>query len=248
MNRLSFAAAALFFLASKADAQFEPNVFDLGSGANTYHVGVTESLNDDNWVNSFGTLLPNVGTQFLESDNGNSNQNFLSIGLSKHLGGTIQNHPYSVSFNIAKNLNLQPVELADFSTLRIGGLSGSVLWTSTPTPVIDAHWYKWSGTYTPSAADLGNPFIFTAVFDLDAQHSIALDGWIAVPEPATLLLALVAISRCMSTRRSRALITPGRSTQLACTRFRRNDKQHGVEVVGRKLRKLMSWINSKEVD
>ena len=30
--------------------------------------------------------------------------------------------------------------------------------------------------------------------------------------------------------------------------FREKDKNHGVEVVGRKLRKLMSWINSKEVD
>jgi ketol-acid reductoisomerase len=30
--------------------------------------------------------------------------------------------------------------------------------------------------------------------------------------------------------------------------FREKDKNHPVEVVGRKLRKLMSWINSKEVD
>jgi ketol-acid reductoisomerase len=30
--------------------------------------------------------------------------------------------------------------------------------------------------------------------------------------------------------------------------YREKDKNHGVEVVGRKLRKLMSWINSKEVD
>jgi ketol-acid reductoisomerase len=30
--------------------------------------------------------------------------------------------------------------------------------------------------------------------------------------------------------------------------MKEKDKQHGVEVVGRKLRKLMSWINAKEVD
>ena len=30
--------------------------------------------------------------------------------------------------------------------------------------------------------------------------------------------------------------------------MKEKDKQHRVEVVGRKLRKLMSWINSKEVD
>ncbi len=30
--------------------------------------------------------------------------------------------------------------------------------------------------------------------------------------------------------------------------MKEKDKNHPVEVVGRKLRKLMSWINSKEVD
>jgi ketol-acid reductoisomerase len=29
---------------------------------------------------------------------------------------------------------------------------------------------------------------------------------------------------------------------------RRRERQHGVEVVGKKLRKLMSWIKAKEVD
>ena len=30
--------------------------------------------------------------------------------------------------------------------------------------------------------------------------------------------------------------------------MKEKDKNHPVEVVGRKLRKLMSWINAKEVD
>ncbi len=155
--------------------------------------GVTESLDDGNWIGSFAGLSPNSGSQFLESDNGNLSQDFLNLGISKNLGGAIQNHPYLFSFYIAKNLELQPVEFADFSTLRIGGPAGAMLWTSTPTPVNNAQWYEWTGTYTPSISDLGNPFVFTAIFDLDARHSIAIDGPIAVPEPAALLLALFPI-------------------------------------------------------
>jgi hypothetical protein len=77
-----------------------------------------------------------------------------------------------------------------------------MVWTSTPTPVINATWYKWSGTYTPALSDVGGQFVFTAIFDLDARHSIALDGMV-VPEPATLLTVIYATIGLLITRKRR---------------------------------------------
>ena len=113
------------------------------------------------------------------------------------------NHPYTVSFYIARNLNLQPVSLADFSILTIGGPNGSVLWTSTPTPVNNGQWYQWTGTYTPALSDVGGPFSFNAKWNLNSMHSIALDGTIQVPEPTALLMAIIAIGAGLLARRPR---------------------------------------------
>ena len=55
-----------------------------------------------------------------------------------------------------------------------------MLWTSTPTPTVDTQWVEWTGIYTPSAADIGSQFLFTAIFDLDAMHAIAIDGSVAL--------------------------------------------------------------------
>ena len=79
--------------------------------------------------------------------------------------------------------------LLDFSSLGIGGVSGTMIWTTTPTPVVDAEWVQWTGLYTPSAADVGQPFIFEAIFDLDGRHAVAIDGPITIsagpgPPPA----------------------------------------------------------------
>ena len=213
MRRFFFGATIVAALASCAaslvQAQLVTNVFDRTSGANTYYTnGIGEHLDDSNWQSSFAGLFPNSGSEFLASGNGNANHDFVDIGLAKALGGTVQNHPYSVSFFIASYtdnppLNLQPIQFSDFSTLRIGGNSGTMLWTSTPTPVIKNLWYQWTGTYTPAPADVGGPFTFNAIFTLRSLSTIAIDGPIASPEPATLLLAMIAMGGVCLARRER---------------------------------------------
>jgi hypothetical protein len=110
----------------------------------------------------------------------------------------IQNHPYGVSFFIASytdrhDITLQPVEFADFTSLKIGGTSGTMAWSSTPTPIIDNQWYRWAGTYTPSPSDVGAPFLFTAFLNLKSLHTLAIDGPMAAPEPGTAALTMFAV-------------------------------------------------------
>ena len=157
-----------------------PNVFDRTSGSNVYQGG----LNDANWIGPMFGVNPNSGAEFLASANGNPSGTFQGLGITKELGGSIENQPYFVSFFITKystNLELSGVEYADFSLLRIGGLGGTMVWTSTPTPQVDAEWLEWTGIYTPTAADVGQPFVFEAIFDLDARHSVGIDGPTPVP-------------------------------------------------------------------
>jgi hypothetical protein len=199
MKRFIFLAAIASYFASSLHAQVVPNVFDRTSGLNVYYTnGIGEHLADTNWTPFFAGVFPNSGSEFLASGNGNANHDFVNIGLAKSLGGTVQNHPYTVSFFIASysdrtDINLQPVQISDFSTLRIGGNTGTMLWTSTPTPTIRNHWYQWTGVYTPSLADVGGQFTFKAIFTLPSLSTIAIDGPIEVPEPTALLLALIAI-------------------------------------------------------
>lgn len=155
------------------------NPFDLASGMNEYVGG----LNDDNWVTEF--VQPNAGVAFFGSANGNQMGSFAGIGLTKDLGGVVEDTTYEVSLFVTMYIaGFAGIELADFSTLRIGGPGGMVEWTSTPTPAVEGEWVQWTGTYTPAPADLGGPFIFQMVFDLDAQHAVGFDGVVsAVPLP-----------------------------------------------------------------
>ena len=84
-------------------------------------------------------------------------------------------------------------------------------------------------------------FTFNAVFTLRSMSSIAIDGPIKVPVSATPFLAVAAVFGGLFAARLRDVRTCRMVCHLRCD-------GHGVEVVGRKLRKLMSWINSKEVD
>ena len=190
------------------------NLLDKDGGVNTYQGGV----GDGNWVGTFAGVTPNAGSQFFGSANGNVALDFQDIGLTKALGQTIVNRTYEVSFFTTKYTafpatSSSGVELADFSTLRIGGAGGSMSWSSTPTPIVDAVWVKWVGTYKPSATDIGSPFQFIAIFNLDAGHSIGIDGpvVVAIPHPppipsvSTLGLALTvsAIALVLAIRRRR---------------------------------------------
>jgi len=155
------------------------NPFDLGPGMNTYVGG----LNDDNWGTEF--VQPNAGGAYFGSANGNQMGSLAGLGLTKDLGGVVEDTTYEVSFFVTMYIaGFSGIELADFSTLRIGGPGGMVEWTSTPTPTVEDEWVQWTGTYTPAPADLGGPFIFEMVFDLDAQHAVGFDGVVsAVPLP-----------------------------------------------------------------
>lgn len=148
------------------------NIFDRTSGINVYFGG----LNDANWIGAMFGVNPNSGSEFLASAIGSMSPGIQDVGISKNFGGVIEDRPYVVSFYITKYLGLSGVEFADFSSLRMGGLSGTMLWNTTPTPIVDAQWVQWTGLYTPSPADVGQPFIFQAIFDLDGQHSIGIDG------------------------------------------------------------------------
>ena len=155
------------------------NPFDLAPGMNTYIGG----LNDDNWSTEF--VQPNAGVAFFGSANSNQMGSFAGLGLTKDLGGVVEDTTYEVSFFVTMYIaGFSGIELADFSTLRIGGPGAMVEWTSTPTPTVEDEWVQWTGTYTPAPADLGGPFIFEMVFDLDAQHAVGFDGVVsAVPLP-----------------------------------------------------------------
>lgn len=76
-------------------------------------------------------------------------------------------------------------------------MGGTMQWQSTPTPVQDAEWVQWSGTYTPSLSDVGTPFLFHAVWNERGMTAIAIDGLMIaqpVPEPSPCaLLALAAL-------------------------------------------------------
>ena len=39
------------------------------------------------------------------------------------------------------------VSFSDFSSLRIGGSGGTMLWVATPTPLVDGQWLEWRGLY-----------------------------------------------------------------------------------------------------
>jgi hypothetical protein len=153
-------------------------LFDNSSGQITY-----SGLNASNWSADPQYTLPHSGAEAIMSANGNATGTFANIGFSKVLGGSIENRQYRVSFWVVQYYpGLSGIELADFSALKIGGPSGTMTWTDTPVPSVADVWVKWTGTYTPAPSDVGKPFHFEAVFNLDGMHSIGIDGPI-VAEP-----------------------------------------------------------------
>jgi len=187
------------------------NVFDR-DGHEIYVQGA-ESLNANNWTGTFAGLSPNSGSNYLNSANGNVAHDFVGLGLTKVLGGSISDKSYRVSFFIGKyqdipNKPLNGVPFSDFSELRIGGAGGSMIWTQTPTPTQNGVWVEWKGIYTPSPADVGTPFRFTAVWTERALSSIGIDGPMVaapVPEPSSIALGattLLLVGRVVNRRRA----------------------------------------------
>jgi hypothetical protein len=172
------------------------STFEFSSGP-TLSTNFGQPESSQNWVGTFFGLAPHSGAQYFESDNGNFNSDFLGMHYVKQLGGTIENVPYVVSFYIAANSlggqGMIAVQYSDFSELAIGGAGGTTVWTSTPTPGVGQGWVQWSGTYTPSAADVGTPFRFRMTVNINSRRSLAIDGLMtaAVPEPTTPLLLFV---------------------------------------------------------
>jgi hypothetical protein len=153
-------------------------LFDNSGGQITY-----SGLNASNWSADPQYTLPHSGAEAILSANGNATGTFANIGFTKVLGGSIESRPYRVSFWVVQYYpGMFGIELADFSVLKIGGTSGTMTWTDTPVPSVADVWVKWTGTYTPAAGDVGQPFRFQAIFNLDGQHSIGIDGPI-VAEP-----------------------------------------------------------------
>jgi hypothetical protein len=188
MKKHLLAILSLLVISTYVQAQTSYTDFDKANGANTYSGG----LNDGNWIdNTEASAAPinlpvHAGTQALMSGNGNTTGSFPDLGIEKNLGGLIEDKTYTVSFYIATYGVSSGVAFSDFTTLYIGGAEGSTVWTSTATPV-SGQWVKWTGTYTPDGSEIGQPFIFKAVFDLKAKTSIAIDGVIGIEQAQTFI-------------------------------------------------------------
>ena len=101
-------------------------------------------------------------------------------GIRKQLGGMIEDVTYNVSFSIARySPLLPPVDFDDFTTLSIGAQGSMTDWASTPIINDEDIWYVWEGTYTPTPAEIGQPFVFEAKFTKDG-YSIGIDGPILI--------------------------------------------------------------------
>ncbi len=149
--------------------------FEEADGGNTY-VG----LDKENWADPAASgFSANAGSEVLMSANGNTNIDFNDLAITKTLGGIIEDKTYNVSFYITTYGTGGGVAFENFSELYIGGATGEMIWDVTPTPAQN-QWVQWTGTYTPNQSDIGQPFVFKAVFDLLRQKSIALDGPIGI--------------------------------------------------------------------
>jgi hypothetical protein len=193
-------------------SQIISNDFDESTGANSY-----SGISSSNWYNGSTGLgiTENAGIEFIASANGNATGTFPNMGITKTLGGTIANHPYRVSFYIAVYndgaLPLVGLEYADFSTLRIGGPNGTVVWDSVPTPTVYGQWVYWSAIYTPDPADIGQPFTFECMFDLDAYHAVGIDGPFMMHDPSLGISDAIIIGK--SKEVVKIIDTMGRETE-----------------------------------
>jgi hypothetical protein len=169
------------------------NVFDEDSGANSYSGG----LGSFNWVENIGGLSsPNSGSEFFASAFIDAN----GLGLTKTLGGTVDNATYDVSFRFANYAGRTPLVLSDFAILNIGAQGGTTMWTSTPAITTDLTWFVWEGVYTPDASEIGSPFVFEFLFGPTDSYAFAIDGPVTatprmgvVPLPASFLLLAMSV-------------------------------------------------------
>lgn len=176
---------ALLGCSTFAQAQSHFSDFDKANGANTY-----TGLSDNNWVNpAIVGLTANAGTEVFASANGNASGVFDNLGIEKTLGGIIEDKTYDVSFYITTYGAGSGIAYTDFSELYIGNSGGIMSWTETPTPTVSTQWVKWSGTFKPNQSDIGKPFVFKAIFGLNAQTAVAIDGLIDIAEVTTLGIA-----------------------------------------------------------
>ncbi|WP_425396872.1 hypothetical protein [Aeoliella sp.] len=183
VSRHSWAAGPLF------------NPFDF-DGTEVFFGGIEPS----NFGSSADGLTPSAGSQLFGSGNGNSHTTFFNSGLMKTLGGTIQDSVYLVQLNIAWYNTGQNggLILSDFDELYIGSEEGAMDWVSTPQPTVEDQWYTWSGVFTPTAADIGQPWTLKMVYDLPPKRDIAIDlpasGFARViPEPSGGLIAMTGL-------------------------------------------------------
>lgn len=200
--------ACLSLLGVCSHGQVFSNVFDRAIGQNTYTnmLNREESYESDNWPSSFAGVVPHSGADFFASANGNASIVFPAMGFTKVLGGTIEAKPYLVSFFVTKYednpaLQIGGVAFSNFLSLRIGGMGGTMLWTNTPTPVVNAEWVQWSGIYTPSPADVGTPFRFHAVWNEGPRTSIGIDGPVTArpAAPTVLSIEMGCVDICLNT-------------------------------------------------
>ena len=152
-----------------------------------------EEAGDESYApGGFGSFNWVTATDFGFSDHAGA-EGFLSaysgtpianIGMVKPLGGSMAATTYRVSFHVSKYF-ASGIPFSEFSELYIGSATGTSVWDTVPTPGIDGVWEKWSGTFTPDAADIGQPFAFGFTLTLFSGRSIAIDGPVIVKDLAT---------------------------------------------------------------
>src|SRR5687767_13585280 len=163
----------VFGTAGRSEAAIT-NPFDRDIGANTYQNGFSDV---GNWPTTTDGLRPRAGNDFFATALASPGE-YHDIGMTKDLGGLIENTPYEVSFFIAKYYgeSFTGAQFADFNKLRIGGPDGSMEWLETPAPTVRNQWVQWVGRYTPAPGDVGQPFLFEfALAELRLGMSMAID-------------------------------------------------------------------------
>lgn len=128
-----------------------------------------------NWVDatSFGFANHAGPEAFLSNYSGTP---LVDIGMTKPLDATIEEGSYRVSFYYSRYSSVNAVPYSDYDQLYIGSENGTMTWDTVPTPLVSGEWVKWSGTFTPAAMDIGEPFVFGLSLTLNSNTSLAIDG------------------------------------------------------------------------
>jgi len=144
----------------------------------------TGGFGSANWVDAanYGFANHDGAEAFLSNYTGPTLSN---LGMMKPLGGVIGNTIYRVSFYYSRYSSVNAVPYASYNYLYIGSPNGTMFWDTIPTPSLSGEWVKWSGTFTPDAADIGQPFTFGFSLNLISGSSLAIDGPLQVQDLAT---------------------------------------------------------------